>query len=266
MATGITKNIKEWAEYYNVHPNFMYLVFTRLNELTNQDPQKDDNYTVANLTALANFVKEQQSKFISAKEVAETYKHRLTLKLINAVLASRRFSYITTGKCNAFFYKTDYINDIEHNFYFFKDTLFQFIDTNCPEDLEPVQLARYTGTGVCTFWSKRYESIPENLRSRWFFDNGPHKRYFRTIYFDELLHYLSLRGQKRRQEYAKTLPALPNQEANQVYSLGNPNKTLDENLISIVAEKELLKERIAELEKKEQNILCAMRKNNSQIK
>lgn len=268
MAIWASNTVDGWAKHYDVHPNFMFLALTRWYEQTKQNTPTDDTYTVNNLGAFTDFVKKQQDEFISIKEVAETYKHQVTLNLLYAVLTHWRSAYrnMTTGQHKWYLYKTNYINDPEHNFYFYKETLHDFINEYCSETLTTRQLSFYSGKSIDNFWSKKYDALPENLRSRWFVENGPHKKYFRSIHFDELMHYFSLRGQKRKQEYAATLDAIsPASES--AYVLGYyDNKELSNQLSGIKSEKSLLKERIAELEKKEQYILGAMRKNNLHIK
>lgn len=268
MAIWSSNTLTDWAKHYNVHPNFMFLVFIRWNEGNPESSVNGDVYTVSNVGAFSDFVKKQQQEFMSVKDVAETYKYRLSFNLLYSSLTKGRsfYRYMETGKSNAFVYKTDYIDDPEHNFYFAKDKVFQFINTRCPEELTMRQLGEYSGKGMATFWSKKYDALPENLRSRWFFEESQHKRYFRSIHFDELMHYFSLKSQKRRQEYAATLDAIsPASES--VYVIGyTDNKILEGKLNEVITEKASLKERIAELEKKEKNILYTMQKNNLHIK
>lgn len=264
MAIWASNTLTNWAKYYNVHPNFMFLVFTRWNEMTHEESHKDGVYTVSNVSAFSDFVKTQQQDFMSVKDVAETYKYRLSFNLLYSSLTKGRsyYRYMETGKSNGAVYKTNIVDDPEHNFYFLKDMVFQFINTHCPEDLTMRQLGTYSSKGSAAFWSKKYDALPENLRSRWFFEAGQHKRYFRSIHFDELMHYFSLKSPKARQEYAKTLDAIsPASESGYA-----DNKTLEGKLNEVITEKASLKERIAELEKKEQDILDAMQKNRSHIK
>ena len=259
MAIWASKTLSDWAQYYGVHPNFMFLVFTIWNETVQETAPTGDVYTVRNLGAFNDFVKTQQQEFMSVKDVAETYKHRLSFNLLYSSLTMGRsfYKYMETGKHNAFVYKTNYIDDPEHNFYFLKSTLFQFIDMNCPEELTMRQLGTYSGKGAAAFWSKKYDALPENLRSRWFFEESQHKKYFRSIHFDELMHYFSLRSQARRQEYAATLdPVSP------ASFQSTDNQILEAKLGDITAEKIQLEQRLAELNERLQKIILAMAANN----
>ena len=259
MAIWASNTLNNWAKHYGVHPNFMFLVFIRWNETVQENAPTDGVYTVSNVGAFNDFVKTQRQEFMSVKDVAEAYKHRISFKLLYSSITTGRFyKYMETGKHNAFVYKTNYIDDPEHNFYFLKSMVFQFINTCCPEELTMRQLGTYSGKGMAAFWSKKYDALPANLRSRWFFEESEHKRYFRSIHFDELSHYYSLKSQARRQEYAATLNAISPASIQ-----SGDNQILEAKLNDIMAEKIQLQERIAELEKKEQNILCAMQKNNS---
>lgn len=263
MAIWASNTLNNWAKHYNVHPNFMFLVLIRWNEGNPESSVDGDVYTISNVGAFSDFVKKQQQEFMSIKDVAETFKHQLSFDLLYRSLTMGRsyWRYMETGAHNAFLYKTNYIDDPEHNFYFLKNTAFDFINTYCPEELTMRQLGTYSGKGTAAFWSKKYDALPENLRSRWFFEESQHKRYFRSIHFDELMHYFSLHSQKRRQEYAATLDAVSPASLS-----GDDNTILEAKLNDIMTEKIRLAERIAELEKKEKNILYTMQKNNLHIK
>ena len=264
MAFWASNTLNNWAKYYGVHPNFMFLVFTRWNETVQETAPIGDVYTVSNVDAFDDFVKTQQQEFMSVKDVAEAYKDRLSFNLLYSSLTMGRcsfYKYTETGKHDAFGYKTNYIDDPEHNFYFLKSMLSMFINMHCPEELTIRQLGAYSGKGAGAFQSKKYDALPENLRSRWFFEESQHKRYFRSMHFDELMHYFSLKDQARKQEYAATLaPISP------ASLLSNDNQILEEKLNDIMEEKIRLEKRLAELNKKSKYIIQTMAMNNGKTK
>jgi hypothetical protein len=243
----------------------MFLVFSVLNDGA-EDTTPRDTYTVDDLPTLDAAVKELQAKFVSAKEVAEEFKGRLTLNLINSVAKCWRFSRITIGGHNIFFYKTQYVNDPEYNLYFFRYTLFDFISQYCADELSIGQLAFYTERSPVAFWSKKYDAIPENLRSRWFIEKNPRKRFFRSKYFDELMHYLSLRTQKRKQEYANAIALAHPKTDDETAKIQEANRKLQAKLDDISSKKFALEERLNKVNEQYNNISRRIALNNAKIK
>jgi chromosome segregation ATPase len=146
-------------------------------------------------------------------------------------------------------------------------------------------LAFYTERSPVAFWSKKYDAIPENLRSRWFIEKNPRKRFFRSKYFDELMHYLSLRTQKRKQEYANAIAlAHPKtddetakiQEANrklrakltddEIAKIQEANRKLQAKLDDISSKKFALEERLNKVNEQYNNISRRIALNNAKIK